>query len=240
MDFVELDRLFVPLKRDTDAALEWGPNWGLKYGGWLDWPGILQRWRVVLLAEALSGKTKELEHRAATLRREGIPAFFLRIEDLADDSFEASLNDDEKAAFHSWAAADASEAWFFLDSVDEARLNGKKLATAFRNVRAALSSGNLNRAHIIVSCRVSDWKGKADRESLQKELPYVPPVEFPSAVTDPDEILLSPMFDRTSRSTEPKKPQTEPNPGELLVVQLAPLNHGERLAVPSCTLMMTF
>lgn len=228
MDFVDLDRLFVPLKRDTDAAIEWGPSWGLKYGGWLDWPGVLQRWRVVLLAEALSGKTKELEHRAVALRREGKPAFFLRIEDLADDSVEASLSDDDKAAFHSWAAADAGEAWFFLDSVDEARLNGKKLATAFRNVRAALSSGNLNRAHIIVSCRVSDWKGKADRESLQKELPYVPPVESPSAVTDPDEILLSPMFDRTSRSTEPKKPQTEPNPGELLVVQLAPLNHEQQ------------
>lgn len=231
MDFVNLDRLFVPLKRDADAALEWGPSWGLKYGGWLDWPGVLQHWRVALLAEALSGKTKELEHRAAALKNEGKPAFFLRIEDLADDRFEGSLDDDDKAAFHSWAAADAGEAWFFLDSVDEARLNGKKLATALRNVRAALSSGNLNRAHIIVSCRVSDWKGKADRESLQKELPYVPSAEPSSAVTDPDEILLSPMFDRTSRSTGPKKPQTEPNPSELLVVQLAPLNQEQQARI---------
>lgn len=228
MDFVDLDRLFVPLKRDADAALEWGPSWGLKYGGWLDWSGVLQHWRVALLAEALSGKTKELEHRAVALRREGKLAFFLRIEDLADDRFEGSLDDDDKAAFHSWAAADAGEAWFFLDSVDEARLNGKKLATALRNVRAALSTDNLNRAHIIVSCRVSDWRGKADRESLQKELPYAPQAEPSSAITDPDEILLSPMFDRTSRSTGPKKPQTAPNPSELLVVQLAPLNHEQQ------------
>lgn len=228
MEFVDLDRLFVPLKRDADAALEWGPNWGRKYGGWLDWPGVLQHWRVALLAEALSGKTKELEHRAVALKREGKPAFFLRIEDLADDRFEASLDDADKAAFHSWAAADAGEAWFFLDSVDEARLNGKKLATALRNVRAAISGSNLNRAHIIMSCRVSDWKGKADRESLQKELPYVPPAEPSSAVTDPDEILLSPMFDKTSRSTGPKRPQTEPDPTELLVVQLAPLNHEQQ------------
>ncbi|MFY7914583.1 MAG: hypothetical protein ACOVPA_07940 [Rubrivivax sp.] len=183
---------------------------------------------MVLLAEALSGKTKELEHRAVALRREGKPAFFLRIEDLADDRFEASLNDDDKAAFHSWTAADSGEAWFFLDSVDEARLNGKKLATALRNVRAALTSGNLDRAHIIVSCRVSDWRGKADRESMQKELPYGPPAQLPSAVTDPDEVLLSPMFDRTSQSTGLKKPQTDSNPIELLVVQLAPLNQEQQ------------
>lgn len=228
MDFVELGRHFVPLKRDSDAALEWGPNWGLKYGGWLDWPGVLQRWRVVLLAEALSGKTKELEHRAVALKREGKPAFFLRIEDLADDRFEASLNDDDKAAFTAWATADAGEAWFFLDSVDEARLNGKKLGTALRNVRVAISSGNLNRAHIIVSCRVSDWRGKADRESLQKELPYVQPEEPSSAVTDPDEILLSPMFDMSSRSTGANKPQAGPDPSELLIVQLAPLNQEQQ------------
>lgn len=228
MKFVDLDRLFVPLKRDADATLEWGPHWGKKYGGWFDWSSVLQHWRVALLAEALSGKTKELEHRAEALKREGKPAFFLRIEDLIDDTFEAALDDEDKAAFHSWAAAEVGEAWFFLDSVDEARLNGKKLVTALRAFRAAISGGNLNRAHIIVSCRVSDWKGKADRDSLQKELPYIPPTKSDSAVTDPDEILLSPMFNRESRKTETKRPQTEANTSELLVIQLAPLNRHQQ------------
>jgi len=228
MKFVDLDRHFVPLKRDADAALECGPNWGRKYGGWLDWPGVLQHWRVALLAEALSGKTEELEHRADALKRQGKPAFFLRIEELADDTFEAALDDEDKAALHSWAVADAGEAWFFLDSVDEARLNGKKLATALRTFRTAISGNNLNRAHIIVSCRVSDWKGKADRESMQKELPYVPPAKPDSAVTDPDEILLSPVFDSASRTTGPKKPHTELNTSELLVVQLAPMTREQQ------------
>ena len=81
MEFVDLDRLFVPLKRDADAALEWGPHWGRRYGGWLDWQSVLGHWRVALLAEALSGKTKELEHRADALKRDGKPAFFWPIAD---------------------------------------------------------------------------------------------------------------------------------------------------------------
>ncbi|MGF6350963.1 hypothetical protein [Variovorax sp. W2I14] len=232
MEFVDLGRLFVPLKRDADATLEWGPHWGRKYGGWLDWQSVLGHWRVVLLAEALSGKTKELEHRAEVLKRDGKPAFFLRIEDLADDRFEASLNDEDKAAFHSWVAVAAGEAWFFLDSVDEARLNGKKLVTALQTFRTAVS-GNLNRAHVIVSCRVSDWRGKADRESLQKELPYVPPAKHDATVTNPDEILLSPVFDTATRTARSKEPQTGANTGELLVVQLSSLTYEqqERMAI---------
>lgn len=228
MDFVDLDRLFVPLKRDAEAALEWGPHWGRKYGGWLDWPSVLGHWRVVLLAEALSGKTKELEHRADVLKRDGRPAFFLRIEDLADDRFVAALNDQDKTAFHTWETTGTGEAWFFLDSVDEARLNGKKLVTALQTFRAAVSSSNLNRAHIIVSCRVSDWRGKADRESLQKELPYVEPEGHDSAITDPDEILLSPVFDTATRTTRSNKAEAEENVSELLVVQLAPLTREQQ------------
>lgn len=223
MKFVDLNRLFVPLKPDTAAPLEWDPHWGRKYGGWLDWQGALAHRRVVLLAEALSGKTKELQHRVEVLKGEGKLAFFVRIEDLADDRFESALNDEENAAFQSWKSAASGDAWFFLDSVDEARLNGKKLATALRSCRTSLKVGNLHRAYIIVSCRVSDWRGNADRESLQKELPYPQPAQPDSATTGPDEILLSPVFD-TNRTAVSTKPQARSDTSDLLVLQLAPLS----------------
>ena len=179
------------------------------------------------MAEALSGKTKEFQHRVAALHKADKLGFFVSIEDLADDRFESALNDAQRDAFRSWKNAGTGEAWFFLDSVDEARLNGKKLAAALQSFRAAVSTANLSRAHIVVSCRVSDWRGKADRESLQRELPYAPPNE-PAAATDPDEILLSPVFDRAPQEKRTRTAVPEANPSELLVVQLAPLTREQQ------------
>jgi hypothetical protein len=244
MEFVDLDRLFIPLKRDAEPTLEWGPNWGQKYGGWLDWNTLLAHWRVVLLAEALSGKTKEFQNRVPVLREAGKLAFFASIEDLADARFESALDDVQRDAFRSWKQAGAGEAWFFLDSVDEARLNNKKLAAALQTFRDAVSTANLNRAHIVVSCRVSDWRGKADRDSLQNELPYAAPTEA-AAATDPDEILLSPVFDRTSKEKRPKPGKPEPDPTKLVVVQLAPLTReqqqrmAEEAAIPNVQAFLT-
>lgn len=244
MDFVDLNRLFIPLKRDADATLDWGPYWGQKHGGWIDWNDLLDRWRVVLLAEALSGKTKEFQNRVAALLQAGKPAFFASIEDLADARFESALDDVQRDAFRSWKEAGAGEAWFFLDSVDEARLNNKKLTAALRTFRDAISAANLNRAHIVVSCRVSDWRGKADRESLRNELPYTPPKE-PVAEIDPDEVLLSPVFDRAAKERRPRTAEPEPDPSELLVVQLAPLTReqqqrmAEKAAIPNVQEFLT-
>jgi hypothetical protein len=227
MDFVDLDRLFVPLKRDADPTLEWGPYWGQKYGGGFNWDTLLGHWRVVLLAEALSGKTKEFRNRVAALRLAGKFAFFASIEDLADARFESALDEGQRDAFRSWKEAGLGEAWFFLDSVDEARLNNKKLAAALQTFRGAISTANLNRAHIVVSCRVSDWRGKADRESLKNELPYTPPNEQ-VADSDPDEVLLSPVFDRTVKEKRSRTAASEPDPSELIVVQLAPLTREQQ------------
>lgn len=243
MDFVDLDRQFIPLKRDAEPAPEWGAYWGRKYGGWLDWQSLLTHWRVVLLAEALSGKTQEFQHRVTELRQANKLAFFASIEDLADDRFESALEDAQRDAFRSWREAGAGEAWFFLDSVDEARLNGKKLAAALQRFRAAVSAEALNRAHVIVSCRVSDWHGKADRESMQRELPYEAPGEK-GAAPDPDEFLLSPVFDRTPGEKRHRTAALEANPSELLVVQLAPLTleqqqrMAEKAAIPNVPTFM--
>jgi hypothetical protein len=54
LKFIDLDRMFAPLSKDKEATLEWGAAAGRKYAGWLNWSDLLQRQRVVLLAEALS------------------------------------------------------------------------------------------------------------------------------------------------------------------------------------------
>jgi hypothetical protein len=101
--------------------------WGRKYGGWLDWPEVLDHARVVLLAEAQSGKTEEFKHAAAGLRETGHPAFYATIEQLADGRL--NLSPAERTLFDTWKAG-SERAWFFLDSVDEARLNRRKFDDA--------------------------------------------------------------------------------------------------------------
>jgi hypothetical protein len=77
--------------------------------------------RVVILAEAGTGKTHELRETARRLRREGKAAFFCRIEWLATDSLENALSEGNIEEVRSWLEG-SHTAWFFLDSVDEARL----------------------------------------------------------------------------------------------------------------------
>jgi hypothetical protein len=57
MAFVELNRSFFPLHKDEQPSLDFGRVWGRKLGGWLEWKDLHERQRVVLLAEASSGKS---------------------------------------------------------------------------------------------------------------------------------------------------------------------------------------
>nr|VFK43976.1 MAG: hypothetical protein BECKTC1821D_GA0114238_101934 [Candidatus Kentron sp. TC] len=96
-DFVELHRRFAPIGKDEEPNLEAGLPWGFGVGKWLDWSDLLRHRRVVLLAEAASGKTWEFRHRAEALAAEGKPAFFVRIEDLVDGDFESALDPKDAA-----------------------------------------------------------------------------------------------------------------------------------------------
>ncbi|MGX9729902.1 hypothetical protein OPV09_14335 [Janthinobacterium sp. TB1-E2] len=225
IDFVDLERHFAPIYKDKDAELNWSLHLGRKYGNWLNWEELLKRRRVVLLAEALCGKTKELEQRALMLRGQAHPAFYVRIEDLIDHGFIAALRREDAQLFDAWKQSETGDAWFFLDSVDEARINNKSFPSALRTLSNELGNDSLNRAFIIVSCRVSDWKGKSDREAIETELPFVNNL----ACHDRDEILLGPIFDKHTIKTHTTILDEVPRPSDLLVVQLVPLTDDQKL-----------
>ena len=96
-----LDRHFVPLKPDVES-LDLGAELGRKYGGWLGWDELLSKQRVILLAEAKSGKTEEFRIRAAALRNSGKAGFFLRVEDLADGALVDGLTPEDEVHFSNW------------------------------------------------------------------------------------------------------------------------------------------
>jgi hypothetical protein len=222
MSFVELNRYFVPISKTEEPHLEFLRFWERKAPGWLDWSDLRGYQRVVLLAEALSGKSAEFRNQAAILVAQGHTAFCLRIEELADQGFEAALAGNDAKVFERWRNG-ASEGWFFLDSVDEARLNRKSFETALKRFNRDLNQ-SLARARIFISCRVTDWKGTEDRQIIERLLPAWERPEDTSARDENHSALLDPIFkpkdrDVTSWTEEPKRESTE-----LLVVQIVPLS----------------
>ncbi len=221
MSFVELNRCFVPIGKDQEPSLDIGQAWGRKVGGWLEWSELREHRRVVLLAEASSGKSAEFRNQADKLSAKGYPAFCVRIEELADQGFEASLEPNAVRIFERWRNG-TGQGWFFLDSIDEARLNRKSFETALKQFARDLDR-SLERARVFISCRVSDWKGREDRAVIDRLLPGW---EQPAAKSPDDNessALLDPIFKAKNRASTPWNPQPERKPNELLVVQIVPL-----------------
>jgi hypothetical protein len=170
MPHIALDRTFWPLGDGEEydpATLRAKARFGLHLMYWSD---LLIKTRVIILAEAGTGKTHELRETARRLRREGKAAFFCHIEDLATDGLETALSEGHGEEARSWLAGDHS-AWFFLDSVDEARLtNHRSFDKALRELSQALGSA-VSRVHIFITARVSDWRATSDLVLVKDVLP---------------------------------------------------------------------
>lgn len=224
-EFVELDRSFVPLCEGQEPILQTDREAGRKYHGWLSWSDLLARARCVVLAEAGAGKTRELEARRGRLAAEGKFAFFLRIEDLADDDVDSCLSPDERRRLEEWEAG-SEFAHFFLDSVDEARLSDKKLRTVLRRFARDLAD-RLPRARVLITCRVSDWLWETDLDEIRRALQYRQTASSEDEELSADDRLLRPLF--PEGGAEAKTVTSErPSDGEVTVVMLAPLSRAER------------
>jgi hypothetical protein len=221
MTVIDLNRVFAPIKSDAEQ-FDWGAELGRKYGEWLCWDELITHQRVVLLAEANSGKTEEFRLRVAVLRKRGEAAFFVRVEDLADGALIDALTPEEETQFNTWRDGQAP-GWFFLDSVDEARLNHKRFDQALTRFRRDVGVA-LARASVFVSSRASDWRGKQDLDFIRNTLP-VPSRENvePSSL---DVLLLRPIFEE---STPPVNGKDVTNPHEpITIVRLAELSPEQR------------
>jgi hypothetical protein len=167
---IELDRGFWPLgdkdEHDPDilrAKAAFGQDQ-------MRWSDLLEMTRVVILAEARTGKTHEVRETARRLRSEGKSAFFCRIEDLAAVGLGHAIARGNAREFRSWLEG-SDPAWFFLDSVDEARLtNLRYFERALRTLARELDHA-VFRAHIFITARMSDWRATADLLLVREVLP---------------------------------------------------------------------
>lgn len=139
------------------------------------WDDMDREFRCVILAEAGAGKTEELRQHSSELLSQGRPSFFIRIEDIEGDFYKA-FEIGEEVQFQTWLQS-TGEAWFFLDSVDEARLeNPRAFEKALRRFAKGIKEG-AHRAHIYLSSRPYSWRPKEDRRLLDEVLFLVAPQE---------------------------------------------------------------
>lgn len=168
---IPLDRQFslVPQSQDEAETEELSLRWG--YGKPNVWDDLDREFRCVILAEAGAGKTEEFRQRARMIQAQGKPSFFIRIEDI-DRNFDEAFEIGEKDQFQLWLDS-TNEAWFFLDSVDEARLSSPKaFEKAIRLFAKGIKQG-AHRAHIYISSRPYSWRPKEDRR-LMEECLFLP------------------------------------------------------------------
>ena len=134
------------------------------------WSEIDKGYRSVILAEAGAGKTFEMLARAKRVAEQGHPAFFIRIEDI-DAQFEQAFEVGSAESFDRWLGS-LSEGWFYLDSVDEARLsNPRGFEKAIRRFSVKIKDARL-RAHICISSRPYAWRPQSDRDLIERHLPF--------------------------------------------------------------------
>lgn len=187
-DHVDLDRTFSPIHASDKDAEDHEITVVFGRIKPIGWGNVENSHRAVILAGAGIGKTHEMKRRAEKKTEAGEVAFFLRIEDIDEDlSLSFEVGDDE--AFDAWLLS-AEEAWFYLDSIDEARLEDprafeKAIRLFARKIKAAQ-----HRAHIVISGRPYAWRSYTDHMMVQKHLPHTRKKAKVAGGDDVEELIL--------------------------------------------------
>jgi hypothetical protein len=178
MAYVNLSRLFneIPTSINNERDIsEFYTNSQSKGKGW---DSLLKKSRVVILAEAGSGKTAEIKEQSRTLLKEGEYSFFLRLEDIKDN-FDDAFDHGDISLFSNWLSGN-EVGYFFLDSVDEAKLaNERDFHKALRCFTKRINTGK-PRAKIFLTSRGSSWRPQTDLAFVNDLL----------SITDKEEMLF--------------------------------------------------
>jgi hypothetical protein len=200
---IELDRRFVEFREDEKSDPEALARFGRSIGT-LGWTDLLASRRVVLLAEAGSGKTTEMKARALQQSRAGERSFYATVEDVGRKGLAQAMRLADRARLADWLSSD-KDGWLFIDSVDEAKHSGVRLPSVLQALAEGIS-GAERRAHIVLSGRYTDWQFRHDLAQLKIELAIPADERLPPAPT-PDELVVSTLH---HEKTTPPPPSEEP------------------------------
>jgi hypothetical protein len=200
-DTVDLDRRFLEWKRDSDSDPEVWARFRIS-DATFEWADLLKRRRIVVLAEGGSGKSTEFQQQARAQANRANDAWYLTVQRVAEDGIEGSLLPAERARFRDWRASNRP-GWFFVDSVDEARLNHVRFEKGLDRIAEGIA-GAEGRAHVIISSRHTDWESERDLARLNEALPIPLEHESPSPPS-PDELLKRILHNEQPKEDDSKK-----------------------------------
>jgi len=197
--YVDLGRVFRDLAEDErlDPSMLAQLDRSELHGAF-GWATLLKSERVIILAEAGSGKTRELEAQKKRLELDGKAAFFLPIEALQNETLEGflAMQPGEAERLMAWLGDESRPAWFFLDAVDELKLKSGKLDFALGKMSKALGAAG-GRAHIVLTCRPTDWRPNQDMQTVVSRLPVSQDLEEDQETGD--DAFLESILERRSR-----------------------------------------
>jgi hypothetical protein len=163
-----------------------------------DWNALRLVPRLIILAEGGAGKSWEMEGRVDALRKEGYLAFHTDVINLASSTLQRGWANDFRRDFSRWRKG-SEIAWFFLDAKDELRLTQQKFEKALRQFASEID-GQMNRAHIVISSRGSDWRGETDLALVESILPYL--VAQSSVTENPKNTLRARAVERNTSTSD--------------------------------------
>jgi hypothetical protein len=174
--------------------------------GEMGWEELSKLRRVVLLAEAGAGKTEEMKAQARNISENEKFAFYATLQDVGRNGLFESLTIADQSRFTAWRASDA-RAHFFVDSIDEAKLDNVRFEQALRQIANAIYSAE-GRAHILLSSRHTDWEYRRDLKRFEEMLPL--PADIPRPLPSPDELLVK-IVRGEKRPAPPAVPSEKPH-----------------------------
>lgn len=173
---IPLDRTFFDYAPDTDPEVAAMRSYLGQGAGQRHWADLVAHGRVIVLGEAGSGKTWEMEAQVDALRQVGRTAFFVRVDELTRGTLAPALVPTEQNRFRRWRDGEG-EAVFLLDAKDEAQLaDHHAFERALKSFANDLGERHLRRARVIISCRVSEWQRVSDLETVTRLLGPPPPL----------------------------------------------------------------
>lgn len=167
-NFIELDRRFQEaVENSVGESAARSSYTSYLFSGEIgqSWSDVLKHRIVVVLGEPGSGKTAEFKAQALLAEPQGMPRFFVRLEDLIQGSLDTALGAEQLFCFQDWLSGNR-EAWFFLDSVDESKYRCNDDFTRALERLAATLGKALPRTRIAISSRISEWQPRTDKDTV--------------------------------------------------------------------------
>lgn len=223
-NYIAIKREFAIPSEEQSKDLQYRQGWVFEYAQTgIQWSDLLAKKRLVILGEAKCGKTTEFRQQAKSLQNDGKFAFFLPLAELYKHSLDLVMDDPDK--FNDWIERSGDEAWFFLDSVDELKLQEFCFKIALRKLRKEIS-GKEQLVHIFVSCRPSDWNKHFDLKDFQDVFPIPAQRTQVESSESPVANLMS-DFEKPDHDEIGSSPQGEE--AEDQVTQLLPLDRNQAI-----------